>query len=78
MTTSKISSKGQVTIPLQVRRDLHLSPGVRVSFVKCPDGRYVLLAATRDIGSLKGIVKTNKFVSVEDMSLTITHRSEST
>ena len=68
MATSTVTSKGQITIPVEVRRDLGLEPGSRVEFVKMPDGAYELMPATRSIKELKGILKhAGPLVSIEDM-----------
>jgi AbrB family looped-hinge helix DNA binding protein len=47
MPSSTISSKGQVTVPLEVRTRLGLKPGDRVDFVVEND-RTVLLPAKRE------------------------------
>ena len=41
MATSRITSKGQITLPKEVRLRLGVGPGDEVSFVE-EDGRYVL------------------------------------
>ncbi|NLJ48896.1 MAG: AbrB/MazE/SpoVT family DNA-binding domain-containing protein, partial [Candidatus Atribacteria bacterium] len=33
MKGSKVSSKGQVTLPIEARKHLNIQPGVRVRFV---------------------------------------------
>ena len=68
MATATITSKGQITIPSAIRSDLHVVPGDRIEFVKVSEGRYEVVAATSDITSLKGLVRSNKVVSVEDMN----------
>ena len=69
MVTSTVTSKGQITIPVEVRRDLKLEAGSRVEFVKLPDGAYELMPATRSIKDLKGILKhAGPPVSIEDMN----------
>ena len=40
--TAKITSKGQVTIPADVRRDLGVRSGDRIDFVRNAAGRYEL------------------------------------
>jgi AbrB family looped-hinge helix DNA binding protein len=37
MPTSTLTSKRQTTIPLEVRRHLHLHPGDKLDFVLCED-----------------------------------------
>lgn len=39
---TKVSSKGQVTIPLELRRYLKLTEGCKVAFVLDDDGRVVI------------------------------------
>ena len=68
MTTATITSKGQITIPSAIRSDLHVVPGDRIEFIKISEGRYEVVAATNDITSLKGLVRSGKVVSVEDMN----------
>jgi AbrB family looped-hinge helix DNA binding protein len=45
--TSRLTCKGQVTIPVQLRRALHLKPGDEVAFVQ--DGDGVRLEPARSI-----------------------------
>lgn len=69
MTTAIVTSKGQITIPKPVRDGLGVETGDRVEFVELERGVYSLVAATRDIRDLKGVVpKPAKPVSVEDMN----------
>ena len=75
MATATVTSKGQVTIPKQIRELLGLGSGDRINFVIEDDGRVTFRPATKDIRSLKGIVhKPGKPVSVEDMNATIRDR----
>jgi AbrB family looped-hinge helix DNA binding protein len=72
MALATLSSKGQVTIPKQVRKGLGVETGDRIEFVEIAPGRYEILAATRDVRELKGIVgKAKKAVSVEAMNAAI-------
>ena len=66
MTTATLTSKGQITIPADVRRDLQVDAGDRVEFVQIAPGRYEFVAATRDVSELKGMFgKAKKSVSIE-------------
>lgn len=71
MATATITSKSQITIPAIVRTDLHVGPGDRIEFVRLTDGRYEVVAATQNISSLKGLVKAERTVSLEDMEQAI-------
>jgi len=56
MPTAKITSKGQITIPNEVRKALNLKPGDRVDFFQNLDGEYVLFPMNRSIMDLRGIL----------------------
>lgn len=70
MSTSTITTKGQTTIPRDIRERLGLSAGDRVEYVVEPDGRVVLLPATRHVGDLAGILRhraPRRPVTLEEM-----------
>jgi len=72
MTTATITSKGQVTIPKDVRSRLGIGTGDRVEFVEIKDGVFQIVAATQDVQALKGIVlKPKKPVTIEEMNQAI-------
>jgi antitoxin PrlF len=65
---SALTSKGQATIPMAIRKRLHLKPGDRVKFFLHPDGSVVLLPKL-PVSALRGIVKAPKRpVTVEQMN----------
>ena len=55
---SKVSSKGQVTIPADVRLAAGIKPGTDVVFTTLSDGRVVLRAKTASAIDLKRIAKS--------------------
>ena len=68
MSTATITSKGQITIPVQIRSSLGLQPGDKISFLMEESGRVVFLPATKDVTTLKGIVpRPARPVRIEDM-----------
>ncbi len=75
MATAMITSKSQVTIPAEVRKNLHVGPGDRIEFVKVADGHYEIIAATRNVSEIKGMIKTNRTVSLDDMNKAIRSRA---
>lgn len=78
MTTSTISSKGQITIPAAVRQALHVGVGDRVEFVEIEPGRYEFIAATRPVTALKGMFgPADRSVTVEEMNDAIATRGAS-
>jgi AbrB family looped-hinge helix DNA binding protein len=76
MATAVLTSKGQVTIPQQVREKLGVTTGDRVEFVELEDGKFALVAAVEDVRALKGIVpKPRKPVSIEQMRRVVARRA---
>lgn len=73
MSTATITTKGQVTIPKKVRDNMHLNTGDRIEFIKLNHERYEIIAVTKNIQQLKGVVKSNnlKPVTIEDMNSAI-------
>lgn len=69
MTHSTVTSKGQITIPVEVRTKLGLRPGVRLAFVPTESGGYEIHPETTSIRELKGVVPAPaQPVSVEEMN----------
>ena len=72
MSTAAVTSKGQITIPLEVRKKLGIKPGDRVRFIEGEKGEYVLKPKTGSIKDLEGCVHwTGKPVTIEEMNETI-------
>lgn len=57
MSETTITSKGQVTIPADIRKAMRLEAGERVVFTRLEDGTTVFRAKTRSIMELKGLLK---------------------
>lgn len=79
MAAATLTSKGQITIPVEVRNALGLDPGDRVEFVEVEKGKYAIIAATRSVQELKGLFqgKRSKPVSIEEMNAAIRRASGS-
>ena len=78
MSTATLTSKGQITIPADVRRELNVEAGDRVEFVRVEPGRYEVVAATRSVRELKGMFgKAARRVSVDEMNQAIAKRGAS-
>lgn len=72
MPSSRITSKGQITLPVEVRRALKLRTGDRVSFRTAHDGTVVVEPETVDLLSLEGSVKSSvKGVTIRAMDKAI-------
>jgi AbrB family looped-hinge helix DNA binding protein len=78
MTTATLTSKGQITIPADVRHDLKVEAGDRVEFIQIAPGRYEFVAATQNVTELKGMFgKPAKTISIDDMNKAIAQRGAS-
>lgn len=67
MPTATLTSKGQITIPKEVRDKLGLTTGSKVTFVLTGDDQYQFVAKRRSIMDLKGMAKSDAYLSVEAM-----------
>lgn len=77
MTTATVTSKGQITIPANVRLALQVKPGDRVEFVEVDPGRFEVVAATVSVTELKGMFgKAARVVSIEEMNQAIAARGK--
>jgi AbrB family looped-hinge helix DNA binding protein len=75
MSTATLTSKGQITIPAEVRKDLKVDTGDRVEFVQIAPGRYEFVAVTSEVTALKGMFgPVKKIVSIESMNAAIAQR----
>lgn len=75
MSQATITSKGQVTIPASVRAKLKVGAGDKIEFIEVSDGKYEVIAVTREASTLKGLFKSDKTVSIEEMNLAISNRA---
>ena len=75
MASATVTSKGQITIPVEVRNELGLNPGDRVIFAKNENGRFVLYPKNGNIEDLKGILdKPDRTLSIEEINEAIAAR----
>jgi antitoxin PrlF len=74
--SATLTTKGQTTIPKEVREHLGLRPGDRMRFSIGADGRVLLEAATLSVRDLRGILpKPTRPVSLEEMEEAIRRRA---
>lgn len=73
MQTSTVTSKGQITIPAALRKQMGLRQGDEVAFM-VEDGKVVLVPVLNDIEAASGLVHADRSVSLEDMDLAIRTR----
>jgi antitoxin PrlF len=75
LPASRITSKGQITLPKAVREALGVEAGDRVSFRIGDDGVVVLEAETVDLTVLRGSVRARRRgVTVERMAEVVRQR----
>lgn len=75
MTTATLTSKGQVTIPAEVRQRMGLDTGDRIEFVELESGGYAIQPAIDDVRALKGLLrKPANPVTIENMHAAIRAR----
>ncbi len=72
MSAAKLTSKGQVTIPKDIRQHLKIDQGDKIEFFVGKNGMVIISPIKSDVRKLKGIIpKPNKPVSIEDMKKAI-------
>jgi antitoxin PrlF len=71
--TATISTKGQITIPAEIRHSLHLDAGDLISFEELEPGLYAFKPAQKlPVTVLKGMFgKAKRMVSIEEMNAVI-------
>jgi AbrB family looped-hinge helix DNA binding protein len=68
MQTARVTSKGQITIPVEVRRALGLETGSEIYFIEGEQGEYIFRPNTGSIWDLRGCVpKLDHVVTLEEM-----------
>ena len=79
MANSTVTSKGQITIPKEIRDALRLESGDRISFRIREDGIVEMQPETLDLMSLHGILRPKKHgVSLDDMEEAIANGAVNT
>jgi len=65
MSTALVNSRGQITIPVEVRNKLGLKPGTRVWFIENENGEYVMKVKTGSIMNLRGYLQVDRQASFD-------------
>ena len=76
MPTATLTTKGQVTIPKEVRDHLGVETGDRLSFVVQEDGTVIVKPITRHVRELGGLLRRpgQRPVSLDEMDQAIVRR----
>ncbi len=73
MASATVTSKGQITIPVDVRTKLGLRPGSRLAFIPTATGGYEIHPESASIKDLKGSVTgPQDTVTIEEMNEAVT------
>ena len=66
--SSKVTSKGQITIPINIRNNLNILTGSKVEMIK-KDNCIIVVPINNTLSKLKNsLPKPNKVLSVEEMN----------
>ena len=70
MSHSTLTSKGQTTIPQEIREAVGLQTGAKLNWSVTPDGVLIVRANTQSVESLAGSLKTQdgKKICIQDMN----------
>ncbi len=70
MAEAAVTSKGQITIPAEIRKQMNLGPQDKVVFTLLPNGTTIMRTKSRSVTSLAGTLKgVKKKVAIKDMRL---------
>ena len=69
-TDATLTSKGQTTIPKEIREGLGMKPGDRMTFTLMPDATVVMRVKSRSVIDLGGMLhkKGRKPIPIEQLS----------
>lgn len=75
MSTSTVTSKGQITIPIEIRNALNIHVGDILEFLVEQDGKIKIFPQTKDVRDLKNLLpKPKNKLSIEEMNEIIANR----
>ncbi len=77
MYESKISEKGQLTVPVEVRRKLGIAGAQKLVFRDMPDGGVEIVAKKKGLSGLKGLFEkpATKINEDEEIMATVWERN---
>ncbi len=68
MTIATMTSKGQTTIPKDIRDAAGLVPGTKMHFTLLSSGAIMVRVKNRSVRDLQGMLKTGRKLSIADLS----------
>lgn len=73
MGLSTITSKGQLTVPKNIRDFLKIETGDKVEFIIDEEGHVILSPKTLRVDDICGMFTKRKGITIEDMNNAIAH-----
>lgn len=67
LASAKVTSKGQITLPAKLRQELGIKPGDRLDFTRNAKGKVEVIARTKTLADLRGILKTDIKLSDDEL-----------
>lgn len=69
MLAATMTSKGQITVPKEVRDELRLRPGAKIRFARAGNGAWSLFPRTGDVMDLAGMLydPNRRTLTLEEM-----------
>jgi antitoxin PrlF len=68
MATATLTSKGQLTLPMELRLEMGLTQGSTVEFIQTAQGSWLIQSKTGDVRDLKGVITySGPPVTIEQM-----------
>lgn len=71
IASARVTSKGQITLPSKLRKELGLGTGSTVDFERLPDGKVQIVPKSRSMGDIRGMVKTDRVLDSEQLATAI-------
>lgn len=72
MPTATMTSKGQITVPIEVRKAMGLDSGDKIDFFEVEKGQFRMVPRTASIRDLEGCIsKLDHVVTIEEMNQAI-------
>ena len=68
IASARMTSKGQITVPATVRKELGLAIGSVVEFDRLPDGKIGIVPKSRSMADIRGIVKTKRVLTNDELT----------
>jgi AbrB family looped-hinge helix DNA binding protein len=69
MPTATMTSKGQITVPAQIRAALRLDAGDKIDFIEIEKGQFAIRARTASIRDLEGCIpKLDHVPTIEEIN----------